>query len=81
MSEKFTKKNIKLGFQFDKYLWKNPELLEQLPRKSTIVITVKGDSYFNRLSRSMVKKNANPREKIIEARKEGSKWKILAPTK
>jgi hypothetical protein len=78
MTKKFTEKNVKLSINFDKYLWSHPELLEQLPKKSTIVITVKGDSYFNRLSRSMHKNN-RIFGKLIEARKEGSKWKILVP--
>lgn len=77
MSEKFTKKNIKLSVQFDKYLWKNPELLEEIPNKSIVVLTVKGDPYFNRISRSFTKDYPKRfGEKIVEARKEGSRWTI-----
>lgn len=79
MTEKFTNKNIKLHRSFDKYLWKNPDLLEQIPNKSIVVLTVKGDAYYNRISRSFPKNY--PKKlgtKIVEARKEGSKWKIVA---
>lgn len=77
MSEAFVKKNIKLITQFEKYIGKNPEIWKDIPNKSTIVMTVKGDPYFNRLSRAMNRKGMSPREKLVEARKEGSSWKIV----
>lgn len=81
MSEALTKKNIKLSIQFDNYLAKNPELLEQIPNKATVILTVKGDYYFNRISRSFTKNLPKKwTQNIVEARKEGSKWKILLPS-
>lgn len=78
MSDSFVKKNLKLISQFHKYAWKHPELFEQIPNKSTLVVTIKGDGYFNRTNRKLSRTGSKPGEKIVEAHKEGSKWKILA---
>ncbi len=76
MSEAFIKKNLKLISQFHSYAGKHPELFKQIPNKSTVVMTVKGDPYFNRLSRNMNRKGMSSKEKLVEARKEGYRWTI-----
>ena len=79
MSKNFIKRNIQLTLEFDSYLLKKPELFDQIPNKSGIVMTVKGDYYYNRLSRSMAKASAPHIKQIVEARKEGTKWRIVNP--
>lgn len=78
MTERIIQKNIKLHRSFDKYLWKNPELLDQIPNKSLVYLTVKGEPYFNRVSRLTARSIKGKLGKTVEARKEGTKWKILA---
>ncbi len=79
MSETFIKKNIKLFLEFDSYISSRPDLFMKIPNKGIVIITVKGDEKFNQLSRSLVV-NMNPsKKKVVEARKEGSRWRILSP--
>lgn len=75
MSSKFIQKNIRLSLEFDRYLSGRPDLIARIPNGAHVIITVKGDSSFNKTSRSMVEHASG---KVIEARKEGSRW-ILQP--
>ena len=80
MSKEFKKKNISLAFQFSQYLIAKPERLLKMPGKSRVFFTVKGDNAFNRQSRSLAETMKTRRyKKIVEARKEGARWKIFAP--
>lgn len=76
MSETFTKKNLRLWRDFDKYLTSKPELYDKIPNKGTIIFTIKGDSYFNRCSRDMAREAKGRDGKFVEARKEGKKWEL-----
>jgi len=76
MSKKFVEKNIKLSLEFDKYLTKNPRSFRKIPKGAWVIITVKGDKQFNDNSRSLIQRTRTNHKKVIEARKEGNRWKI-----
>ena len=79
MSDAFIKKNIKLALEFDRYVFARPNLIMKIPNKSIVMFTVKGDSHFNRQSKSLAARAKTGRNKIVEARKEGSIWEIFSP--
>ncbi len=79
MSKAFTKKNIDLMMEFDRYMMKRLHLFNKIPNKSTIMFTIKGDQNFNRQSASLMQKARIRPSKIVEARKEGRGWKFFSP--
>ncbi len=76
MSTAFIQKNIRLSLEFDTYASRNPGVYDKIPNGSWVVLTVRGDEKFNRESRSTVGIAQINKAKVIEARKEGSRWKI-----
>ena len=76
MSTNFVTKNIKLSLDFDRYVNRKPDALIKVTKGSWIIFTVKGDSKFNAESRSLGNKIVTSKKKVIEARKEGSRWTI-----
>lgn len=74
MSETFIKRNVALSLEFDEYLFKHPELFNEIPDKAYIVITVSGDQRFNTQSLSLIKDKR--RKKIVEAHKSASAWTV-----
>jgi hypothetical protein len=79
MSDNFTKKNIKLSLQFNRFLSNNPHLYDKIPNKSILAFTIKGDRYFNQCSKNLIDSVGVNKRKIVEIQKQGSKWKILSP--
>ncbi len=75
MSEQFAKKNLKLSLEFDNYLVKHLDILDQIPDKSWLVLTINGDDDFNRDSISIARKSRS-RRKYVEARKSGRTWEV-----
>ncbi len=73
MTKKIIEKNIKLSLEFDTYLNEHPDLYAKIPNGASVVITVKGDSEFNRGTTGNV---SGIRGKVVEARKEGSRWTV-----
>ncbi|OJI06875.1 hypothetical protein BK004_01915 [bacterium CG10_46_32] len=76
MSKTFIKKNIKLSNEFDRYIIRKPDLMNRIPNKGWVIITVEGDEAFNKESRALAE-NINPqRGRVVEARKKGSTWRL-----
>ncbi len=75
MSEQFVKKNVKLSLEFDNYLVKHLDMLDQIPDKSWIVLTINGDEDFNRDSISIARKSRS-RRRFVEAHKSGRSWVV-----
>ena len=73
MTKKIIEKNIKLSLEFDTYLNEHPDLYARIPNGASVFITVKGDAKFNRNTVGTV---SGIRGKIVEARKEGSRWTV-----
>lgn len=78
MSKDFIKKNIKLSLEFDRFVLRKPEAADKIPRGAFVVLTVDGDSAFNKSSLAMAEAVKGQRKKIIEARKAEAGW-ILRP--
>ena len=76
MSNEFIQKNIKLSLDFDSYASKNPQIYDNIPKGSWVVLTVKGDTKFNRQSKSLTKNAPLKKNKVIIARKDGKKWAV-----
>jgi Family of unknown function (DUF5647) len=74
VSQAFVKKNIKLHLEFDKVLFADFELLDQIPNGAHLIMTVEGDEKFNAVSRSLVK-NVKP-SKVVEAHKARGTWSL-----
>jgi hypothetical protein len=76
MEKEFVKKNMKLSLDFDRYISRNPKILNSIPNGAWLVFTKKGDDNFNRMSWTIAGKIKADKQKIIEARKEGSRWNV-----
>ena len=81
MRNEFIQKNIKLSLDFDSYASRNPKIYDNIPKGSWVVLTVKGDAKFNRLSKSLVKNARVKKEKIVIAQRDGKKWKVEKSSK
>lgn len=77
--EYFVKKNLKLSLDFDRYVTKNPQTLDRIPNGSWVVFTVRGDDKFNKLSWALAGRMTKQKQKMVEARKESKRWKIVEP--
>ena len=79
MSKRFLKKNIKLSLELDRFLNKNPRILDRLHSGTNVYITVKGDEPFSQESKTIVERmKKRKQQKFIEARKQGSRWILVA---
>ncbi len=72
MTKKIIEKNIELSLEFDQYLNKHPDLYAKIPNGAHVFISIKGDRVFN----ASTENNIKNKSKVVEARKEGSKWTI-----
>lgn len=74
MTKTIIKKNIDLGFEFDDYVARHPDLLDKIPNKAYVVVTVEGDDKFNAYAISLVR---DPKRKnIVEAHKSADDWTV-----
>lgn len=77
MSNKYIKKNLRLGLEFDTYIMKHPSAYKKIPQKAMVILTDKNDSVFTRESLdSAEQEHAHHRISYIEAQKSGSRWNI-----
>lgn len=77
MSNKyFVKRNLELSLAFDNYINKYPSVLNKIPNDSLVVFTVRGDEKFNKMSWVVAGRAYAEKNKVIEARKEGSRWNV-----
>lgn len=76
MEKQFVKKNIKLSLDFDRYVSRNPKVLNRIPNGAWLVFTMKGDEDFNRMSWTIAGKIKADKQKIVEAHKEGNRWTV-----
>jgi len=78
MSNADVKKNFSLSAAFTKYVVKNPDVLDGVPKGACIVFTVKSDP-------SLTKKNQRLAEEVMQrskkpcykAEKIGSAWRVM----
>jgi len=80
MTQTFIKKNIKLLTEFDRYMMQHRQVRDAIPYGATLVLAVTGDEAFNKTSRAMIAGATGKRAKLVEVRKEGSRW-IVRPLK
>lgn len=59
---------IVLSFEFQKLLMQHPEMAARLPRDPVVVLLLDGHPGFNRWSRAVAKRGADPGDRIIEVR-------------
>ncbi len=76
MSNAFVQKNIKLSHDFDSYASRNPAIYHQIPNNSWVILTIKGDSHFNKQSRSIAYSPVIKKHKVVVAEKNGKKWHV-----
>lgn len=74
MTKTFIRKNLALGLEFDTYIVRHPAAQKKIPSGATVIITAKNDPKFSEASMRMARRTAHG--KYVEARKEGSTWRI-----
>jgi len=66
MTEKeFVEKNIRLSFEFSKYVLANPELDESIPNNAQVVFLIEDDPEFNKKSKSLAEKQREPGQPVV----------------
>jgi hypothetical protein len=70
----FEQRNVKLLIEFDYYMAEHPEIFEQIPNNSWLIVTVDGDEKFNKESARLV--SDIKRKKVVEAHKSGTTWSL-----
>ena len=75
MTEKeFVEKNIRLSFEFSKYLIDHPELEEKIPEGAEVVILLEDDPKFNKKAEALAEKSKREGQQVVFV-----KVKALAP--
>ena len=67
MTKKIIDKNFALSASFTKYAVKNPEIMEDLPKKTCLVFADKSDSYLTRVNMNLAREAKKEGEKIGRA--------------
>lgn len=73
MTKKIAKRSVQLASEFDAYLSRHPDLYDAIPDGATVVMSAKGDPDFEHPNTEIL---AQCTDLIVEARKEGRRWKI-----
>lgn len=74
VSQTFIDKNLELSMEFDRYIFEHLELLDNMPKRIHIVLTVEGDDKFNADSLSLIK--TSRRKNMVEAHKAQGQWSL-----
>jgi len=69
--EEFVEKNIRLSFEFSKYVLANPELDEHIPDNAQVVFIIENDPEFNEKSKSLAEKQREPGQPVVIVRIKG----------
>jgi len=66
MTEKeFVEKNIRLSFEFSKYLIDHPELEDKLPEEAEVVILLEDDPEFNKKAEILAEKSKQEGQQVV----------------
>lgn len=66
MNEKeFVERNIRLSFEFSKYLVEHPEFEEKIPEGAEVVILLEGDPHFNKEAMKLAKRAKNEGQEVV----------------
>jgi len=66
MSEKeFVEKNIRLSFEFSKYLIEHPELEEKIPEGAEVVILLENEPEFNKKAKKLAEKSKREGQQVV----------------
>jgi len=72
MSEKeFVEKNIRLSFEFSKYLVEHPEFEEKIPEGAEVVILLEDDPDFNREAMKLAKRAKKEGQEVVLVKVKG----------
>lgn len=72
MNEKeFVEKNIRLSFEFSKYLIEHPELEEKIPEGAEVVILLEDDPAFNKKAEKLAGKSKREGQRVIFVKVKG----------
>ena len=72
MNEKeFVEKNIRLSFEFSKYVFEHPEFEEKLPEGAEVVILLENDTEFNKRTLALADKSKEEGRQIIFVKVKG----------
>jgi len=72
MTEKeFVEKNIRLSFEFSKYLLEHPELEEKIPEGAEVVILLEDDPEFNKKAKLLAEKSKKEGRTVVFVKTKG----------
>ena len=57
--------NQEIGFEFNKYVLKNPKILEKIPTGAQVVFLLDDDPNFNKWSKSVNKRHREPGQPCV----------------
>jgi len=65
MKKNSQKKNIRLSFEFSKYLIEHPEFEEKIPEGAEVVILLENEPEFNEKAKKLAEKSKNEGQQVI----------------
>lgn len=74
MSKLSARRNLVLLEELHRFFGKHPDMLDQIPYRAMLFITVKGDRRFNAETYHAAFRGKTSRQPLVEARKEGKRW-------
>ncbi len=74
MTKALIQKNIKLGMDFDRYVFRNPHVLDRFPKAPHIVITSDRDKKLSEENLAIARNSRTGR--FIVAHRAGKRWKL-----
>ena len=63
--QEFVEKNIRLSFEFSKYLIEHPEFEERIPEGAEVVILLENELEYNEKAKKLAEKSKNEGQQII----------------
>ena len=78
MSDADVKKNFALSADFNDYVFRNPRVLRNVPKKACIVFTVKSDPALSKKNLELARSTMRTRRSACyKAEKSAGKWRVL----
>lgn len=59
---------LTLSFEFQKYLMQHPHVARRIPQNARIVFQLDGNPAFNRWAKSLAKRGAKAKDKVVTVR-------------
>lgn len=75
MTKALMRKNIKLGMDFDRYVARNPRVLDNLPKASEIIVTSERDKKLSEANLAIARGSRTGR--FVVAHRVGKHWKLM----